>query len=103
MSLIDRLLGRDEPPAPNSTPTAAAPRFAQNGSAGRADLPSADEQAVARYRYMLQTAPPETIEQAHEEAFARLTPEQRRLALQQLATNLPENERGMDPHAMRAE
>jgi len=94
MSLIDRLLGRDEPPAPNSTaPAAAAPRFAQNGGPGRANLPSADEQAVARYRYMLQTAPPETIEQAHEEAFARLTPEQRRLALQQLATNLPENER----------
>jgi hypothetical protein len=30
---------------------------------------SADEQAIARYRYMLKTAPPETIEQAHAEAF----------------------------------
>ena len=39
---------------------------------------SADEQAIARYRYMLKTAPPETIEQAHAEAFAQLTPEQRR-------------------------
>jgi hypothetical protein len=29
-----------------------------------------DEQAIARYRYMLKTAPPETIEQAHAEAFA---------------------------------
>ena len=31
--------------------------------------PSEDEQALARYRYMLKTAPPETIEQAHVEAF----------------------------------
>ncbi len=45
-----------------------------------------DEQAVERYRYMLRTAPPDAIEQAHEEAFARLTPEQRRLALDQLAS-----------------
>ena len=37
-----------------------------------------DEQALARYRYMLATAPPEEIERAHEEAFASLTPEQRR-------------------------
>jgi len=44
-----------------------------------------DEQAVERYRYMLRTAPPGTIEQAHEEAFSRLTPEQRRLVLEQLA------------------
>ncbi|MDF9457858.1 hypothetical protein P5837_30560 [Bacillus cereus] len=45
-----------------------------------------DQQAVERYRYMLRTAPPDTIEQAHEEAFARLTPEQRRLALEQLSS-----------------
>ena len=32
-----------------------------------------DEQAVERYRYMLRTAPPDTIEQAHEEAFSRLS------------------------------
>lgn len=43
-----------------------------------------DEQALERYRYLLRTAPPDAIEQAHEEAFARLTPEQRRLALEQL-------------------
>lgn len=52
-----------------------------------------DEQAVARYRYMLQTAPPETIEQAHEEAFSQLTPEQRRIVLQQLSDQLPAHER----------
>jgi hypothetical protein len=54
---------------------------------------SADEQAIERYRYMLRTAPPETIEQAHAEAFAQLTPEQRRLVLQQLAEQLPASDR----------
>lgn len=52
-----------------------------------------DEQAIARYRYMLRTAPPETIEQAHAEAFAKLTPEQRRKVLDELASAAPEGER----------
>jgi hypothetical protein len=60
-----------------------------------------DEQALARYRYMLATAPPEEIEQAHEEAFARLTPEQRRQALQALAQHVPPGElRGDDPASL---
>jgi hypothetical protein len=46
-----------------------------------------------RYRYMLRTAPPETIEQAHAEAFAKLTPNQRRMVLEQLNANVPANER----------
>jgi hypothetical protein len=54
---------------------------------------TADEQAIARYRYMLRTAPPETLEQAHAEAFAKLTPEQRRKLLEQLATAAPQGER----------
>ena len=54
---------------------------------------SADEQAIERYRYLLRTAPPETIEQAHAEAFAQLTPEQRRLVLQQITEQLPASER----------
>lgn len=67
---------------------------------------TADEQAIERYRYMLKTAPPETIEQAHAEAFAKLTPEQRRQVLQQLQENAPEAERsrlaqnGDDPQAL---
>ncbi|MBF4601353.1 hypothetical protein ITJ55_11085 [Frigoribacterium sp. VKM Ac-1396] len=40
--------------------------------------------AVERYRYLLKTAPPETIEQVHAEAFAKLSPEQRRLVFDQL-------------------
>jgi hypothetical protein len=45
---------------------------------------SDDEIAVERYRYLLKTAPPETIEQVHAEAFAKLSPEQRRLVFDQL-------------------
>lgn len=60
-----------------------------------------DEQALARYRYMLATAPPEDIERAHEEAFAKLTPEQRREALQALAQHVPDGEiRGDDPASL---
>lgn len=60
-----------------------------------------DEQALERYRYMLATAPPDEIERAHEEAFARLTPEQRRLALQALAGHVPDRElRGDDPASL---
>ena len=60
-----------------------------------------DEQALQRYRYMLATAPPEDIERAHEEAFARLTPEQRQQALQALAQHVPPGEiRGDDPASL---
>jgi hypothetical protein len=60
-----------------------------------------DAQALDRYRYMLATAPPEDIERAHEEAFARLTPDQRRAALQALAQHVPAGEiRGDDPASL---
>jgi hypothetical protein len=52
-----------------------------------------DERALERYRYLIRTAPPETIEKVHAEAFARLTPEQRALFFQQLSANSPEWER----------
>jgi hypothetical protein len=60
---------------------------------GRPVEPSEDEQALARYRYMLRTAPPEAIEQAHAEAFEKLTPQQRRLLLEQLLAEAPDSER----------
>ncbi|HKY35755.1 MAG TPA: hypothetical protein VJN18_07450 [Polyangiaceae bacterium] len=50
-------------------------------------------QALERYRYMLRTAPPETLEQAHAEAFAKLSPQQRRQVLAELAQNAPSAER----------
>jgi hypothetical protein len=54
---------------------------------------SGDDQAVERYRYLLRTASPETLEQTHAEAFAKLTPDQRQRVLQELSTELPEAER----------
>jgi hypothetical protein len=72
--------------------------FGRNKPAGQSDptqAQSVDEQAIARYQYMLKTAPPETIEQAHAEAFAQLTPEQRRLVLQKITDNVPASERAL--------
>jgi hypothetical protein len=61
----------------------------------------ADDQALARYRYMLATAPPEDIERAHEEAFSRLTPDQRRQALAALSRVVPPGEiHGDDPASL---
>jgi hypothetical protein len=51
-----------------------------------------DQQAIERYRYMLRTAPPDDIESAHEEAFARLTPEQRATVLRELTSQVPASE-----------
>jgi hypothetical protein len=56
--------------------------------------PSGDEQAIERYRYMLRTAPPETIEQAHAEAFAKLSEPQRRAVLEGLRKATPPREQG---------
>jgi hypothetical protein len=81
MDLLRRLFGSDEP---SSRTAQARPRSPQMSS---------DEQAVERYRYLLRTAPPETIEEAHAEAFARLTPEQRRMVLQELDSTLTPAER----------
>ncbi len=90
MGILDKILGRDEEPARNPVQ-----RTGGSGASGE------DEQAIARYRYMLKTAPPETIEQAHAEAFAKLTPEQRNLLLQQLSANVPGAERsGADPQSL---
>ena len=55
-----------------------------------------DDNALERYRYMLRTAPPDDIERAHEEAFAQLTPEQRRAVLRELAEQAPPSEVGGD-------
>lgn len=82
MGFLDRLLGRPEQPEPPRRE--AAPQ--------RTD----DEIAVERYRYLLRTAPPETIEQVHTEAFSKLTDEQRDLLFQQLTENAMEGERPAD-------
>jgi hypothetical protein len=60
-----------------------------------------DPQAIERYRYLLRTAPPEDIERAHAEAFERLTPEQRRTVLGELARQVPPSEvAGDDPASL---
>src|SRR4051794_8106584 len=113
MGLLSRLFGRDRgqrsPYGPGYTdpyeqqqgygyarqdpgPQAAAPQ-------ARRPAQSEDERAIERYRYLLRTAPPDQVEAAHAEAFAKLTPEQRRQVLEQLAAATPASEspRGDDP------
>ncbi len=88
MGFLDRLLGR--------TPTTDQQRVgwgdASNlrSAATPARPPgSEEERALARYRYLLRTAPPEQLEALHAEAFAKLTPEQRQQLLRELATASP--------------
>lgn len=81
MGFLDRLFGSDEParqapPVPRNQP----PR-------------SEDELAIERYRYLLRTAPPETIEQVHAEAFSKLSEPQRQQVLAELSAGLPAYER----------
>lgn len=83
MGIFDRLFGT------NNEEQAPPPPRAGAGAPGRSD----DEIAVDRYRYLLRTAPPETIEQVHAEAFAKLSPDQRRLLFDQLTQNAPEGEK----------
>ncbi|MFJ2145589.1 hypothetical protein ACIOJF_09865 [Glutamicibacter sp. NPDC087831] len=61
-----------------------------------ASAPSREDQAaIEKYRYMLRTAPPQDMERAHAEAFARLTPQQRELLHHELSEQLPPAERPM--------
>ncbi|MDQ2652706.1 MAG: lipase chaperone [Chloroflexota bacterium] len=96
MDFFKRLLGSDD--------TATQPRNQQRPSSRRREL-SPDEQAIERYRYLVRTAPPETIEEVHAEAFAKLTPEQRQMVLEGLTQDLPASEQraaaaGDDPRAL---
>ena len=79
MGFLDRLFGTDEASAP------AAP--------SRREAPDDDARAVERYRYLLRTAPPETIEQVHAEAFAKLTDEQRAVIYEELSKGAGTGER----------
>ena len=90
MGFLDSLFGRKDDQ--DQTQQSYGQRDAQRGGQRSQRPQNADEQALARYRYMLQTAPPEEIEAAHAEAFGRLSPEQRQMALQQMSQTLPEAE-----------
>ena len=100
MGILDRLFGRGDGDRERREREAQAGYGrvqggygADAGRYGRRNQTPTDEQALERYRYMLRTAPPDQIEQAHAEAFAKLTPEQRQMALQELANNVPAGER----------
>lgn len=108
MGFLDRLFGSDDAnrqarPVPQNPygPSAGAP-------VGGATAPSMqppksdDELAIERYRYLLRTAPPETIEQVHAEAFAKLSPAQRQQVLAELRAGLPPQEqpRADDPRSL---
>ena len=103
MGFLDRLLGR-EPRAQQQQqyPPAYSAPVPQRAQPQRAPAEAEDERAIARYRYLLRTAPPEALEQVHAEAFARLTPEQRSQVLAELSRGLPPGERptGDDPQSL---
>ncbi|EWT01478.1 hypothetical protein N865_10045 [Intrasporangium oryzae NRRL B-24470] len=95
MGFLDKLLGRE----PRDTTATGRPPMAPPAGQPytvpppRGGASSEDERAIARYRYLLRTAPPEDIERVHTEAFGKLSPEQRQMVLQRLNDDLPESER----------
>lgn len=99
MGFLDRIFGGGDRPDRPAPPVPQAPRAAQAAQRAR---PSEDERAIERYRYLLRTAPPESIEAVHAEAFAQLTPEQRQQVYRALAENAPAGERvtSDDPGAL---
>ncbi|MCW2577680.1 MAG: uncharacterized protein JWR66_3710 [Modestobacter sp.] len=107
MGLLSRLFGRDRGQRSPYGPGYTDP-YAQQGygyarqDPGPQPARSEDERAVERYRYLLRTAPPDQVEAAHAEAFAKLTPDQRRQVLEQLAAATPASERprGDDPQTL---
>lgn len=78
MGFLDRLFGTEQ----DGTPAPARHR-----------PPNEDERAIERYRYLLQTAPPETIEQVHAEAFAQLSESQRAQVYEELSRGSGTGER----------
>lgn len=84
MGFLDRLFGRSDERDPQGSRPVPPPPARQL---------SEDELAIERYRYLLRTAPPESIESVHAEAFAKLTPEQRSQVYRSLAEQAPAGER----------
>ncbi|MCY1717056.1 hypothetical protein OVA26_08830 [Microbacterium sp. SL62] len=108
MGLFDRLFGSGddasrrapETPVPHGSASGSrdaegryAPPPAQQQVPAAASGSDEDRQAIERYRYLLRTAPPETVEQVHAEAFGRLTPAQRQQVLAEMSAGLAPAER----------
>jgi hypothetical protein len=108
MGFLDRLLGREERPTQYQQAQYQQAQYQQGQAAyGQQSYqqpqPRTDDQAaVERYRYLLRTAPPERIEEVHAEAFARLTPEQRRMVFDEMTRTAPAGEapRADDPRSL---
>ena len=98
MGFLDRLFGGDDA----ERQAAPVPQNTYGRQASTQPPPSEDELAIERYRYLLRTAPPETIEQVHAEAFSRLTEPQRQQVLADISAGLPaaEQPRSSDPQSM---
>ncbi|WP_435737448.1 hypothetical protein V5D56_02295 [Cellulosimicrobium sp. PMB13] len=119
MGFLDRLLGREPrdtqagspaqggygSPAqqpdryptqyPPGSPAYGTPDAAPAAPAASGAPRTPDQVAIDRYRYLLRTAPPDAVEQAHAEAFARLTPQQRSQVLAELGGAVPPAERAL--------
>jgi hypothetical protein len=89
MGLLDRLKSYLTVDDRTTSGSSGRGGYAAFGSAPRpGSAPrSEDELAVDRYRYLLRTAPPDAVEEVHAEAFAKLTPQQRRLVFDELSQN----------------
>lgn len=100
----DRAYTRDHAHPPQTTAFGTIDAHGQPASrpSRTGDDRTEDDRAVERYRYLLRTAPPETIEQVHAEAFAKLSDEQRQRVLAELSGSLPPQERpaSAEPAAM---
>ncbi|KQP01398.1 hypothetical protein [Leifsonia sp. Leaf264] len=79
MGIIDTLFGRKL-----REPTVPAPFTPTPGTA--------DELAVQRYEYLLRNASPDTVEQVHTEAFAKMSYAQRDLMFDQLVARAAAND-----------
>jgi len=93
MGFLDRLFGSDSPdrsapPVPQNSRNGQPAYGPAPGRLGNEPPQSEDELAIERYRYLLRTAPPETIEQVHAEAFSKLSEPQRQQVLAELSAGL---------------
>lgn len=91
MGLLDRLRSylNDDPAASRTGVSGTARPVGRTSGGGRSD----DEIAVDRYRYLLRTAPPDGVEEVHAEAFAKLTPQQRRMVFEELSQHAAASDR----------
>lgn len=93
MGFLDRLFGSDSPdrsapPVPRNGAYGQTAYGQTPGRPGNVPPQSDDQLAIERYRYLLRTAPPETIEQVHAEAFSKLSEPQRQQVLAELSAGL---------------